>query len=315
MKTIVLDAGHGGTDPGAVNGRRLEKDDNLRMAQAVQRQLTNQGQKVIMTRDKDTYVPLLERSAISNNNNADMFVSFHRNASDNPGVGGTETWIQQGSPAANAAYAQNVQNRLVSAGVQSNRGVRAGNYSVLRNTAAPAMLLELGFISNAVDNDFFDRNFDAYATAITRGILESLGEPYTPSGTGGSGSETIKTIQATLNSRYNTNLQVDGIPGARTKRALITALQIELNTLFNTGLLVDGIWGPKTRAAVPNIAIGTSGSLVYLLQAALYVNGYPVTLDGIFGPGTQQAVKAFQKQNGLTDDGIAGPNTFEKLFT
>ena len=312
MKTIVIDAGHGGSDYGAVNGSRFEKDDNLRLALAVQKKLSEQGQKVIMTRTSDIYMPLLERSAVSNNNNSDMFVSIHRNSVENSSANGVENWVQTGSAPVNAAYAQNVLNRIVGAGVQSNRGVRAGNFSVLRNTRAPAMLLEMGFISNSTDNELFDNNFDAYANAITRGILESLGEHYTPPGQ--SGNATVSSIQSTLNSRYNTGLIIDGVYGPRTKRALITGLQIELNRLFNARLVADGIFGPNTKAAIPNIAIGASGYIVYLLQAALYVNGYSTDLDGIFGPNTQQTVKRFQKNNGLVDDGIAGANTFEKLL-
>lgn len=313
MKTIVVDAGHGGYDPGAVNGTRQEKNDNLRLALEVEKKLLAQGQKVIMTRVADTFVSLLERSAISNNNRADIFVSLHRNSvANNPSANGVEIWVQNGAPASTISYAQNVLNRIVGVGVQSNRGVRLGNYSVLRNTNAPAMLVELGFITNTVDNQLFDSNFDAYATAITRGILESLGEPYTPPA---AGDAVIKSIQSTLNSRYGTGLTVDGIYGPRTRRALVTGLQVELNRYFNARLLVDGIFGPATKAAVPNFAVGSRGDIVYLLQAALYVKGYKTDLDGVFGPNTQQVVKNFQRNNGLVDDGIAGPNTFERLLS
>lgn len=311
MSTIVIDAGHGGSDSGAVNGTRLEKNDNLRLARAVRDNLIAQGQKVIMTRDSDVNVSLLQRSAISNSNNADLFVSLHRNSVANPAANGVENWVQTGSPAINTTYAQNVLSRVVAVGVQSNRGVRVGNFSVLRNTNAPSMLFELGFISNTVDNQLFDSNFNAYALAITRGILDSLGQSFTPPG---AGDTVIRSIQSTLNSRYNTGLTVDGIYGPRTRQALIKGVQIELNRLFNAKLVVDGIFGPRTKASVPNISVGTSGYLVYLLQAALHVNGYPTALDGIFGPNTQQMVRNFQRDKGLTVDGVAGPNTFERLL-
>ena len=74
LKTIVIDPGHGGFDAGAVYNNRQEKTDNLNMALAVQRLLQRQGQRVIMTRNSDTYVPIDERSAISNRNNADILV-------------------------------------------------------------------------------------------------------------------------------------------------------------------------------------------------------------------------------------------------
>ena len=180
VRTIVLDPGHGGTDPGAVNGSRLEKNDNLRMALAVQNNLQKQGQRIIMTRSTDINVSLDERSAISNRNNADIFVSLHRNSFTSPTANGVETLVQTGSAPINTTNAQNVQNEIVSVGVQSNRGVRQGNFAVLRNTQAPSMLVELGFISNAEDNRLFDHHFDAYAAAITRGIMKSLSKSTTP---------------------------------------------------------------------------------------------------------------------------------------
>ena len=171
---VVIDAGHGGSDPGAVNGARLEKDDNLKLALAVEKRLQEQGQRVIMTRSTDVFVPLIERSEISNRNNADLFVSLHRNSNANTAANGVETFVQINSSAENITYARNVQNEIVSAGVQSNRGISQADFSVLRNTRAPSMLVELGFITNARDNELFDQNFNAYADAITRGILQSL---------------------------------------------------------------------------------------------------------------------------------------------
>ena len=173
-RTIVIDAGHGGSDPGAVSGTRLEKIDNLNMALAVQKELQSRGQNVIMTRSTDVFVPLEERSAIANRNNADIFVSIHRNAFTSPSANGVENFVQKNSAPVNTANAHRVLSEIVKVGVQNNRGVRQGDYSVLRNTDAPAMLVELGFITNAEDNRLFDHNFDAYAAAIARGIIQSL---------------------------------------------------------------------------------------------------------------------------------------------
>jgi len=74
-----------------------------------------------------------------------------------------------------------VHGEILNAGVQNNGGVRQSDYAVLRNTQAPAMLLELGYITNAADNHLFDQNFNAYADAIARGIMKSLTEGYPPS--------------------------------------------------------------------------------------------------------------------------------------
>ncbi|MCL2236017.1 MAG: N-acetylmuramoyl-L-alanine amidase [Defluviitaleaceae bacterium] len=179
-RTIVLDPGHGGSDSGAVQGSRMEKNDTLRMALAVQQILQSMGQKVVMTRTTDTFVTLADRSVISNENNADIFVSIHRNSSVNPNANGVENYVFTTAPSTNVLYAQTVLSHVVNAGVQNNNGVIRANFAVLRNTTAPAMLLELGYITNARDNELFDQNFNAYANAIANGILEALGGPTMP---------------------------------------------------------------------------------------------------------------------------------------
>lgn len=130
-----------------------------------------------------------------------------------------------------------------------------------------------------------------------------------------SGNQTIKSIQRTLNSRYRTKIDVDGYYGPNTKKALIKGFQTELNKQYGAKINVDGIWGPQTKAASPNVREGAEGNITYILQAALYLEGHnPHGMDGIFGSGTEIAVKSFQRANGLSADGIAGENTFAKLF-
>jgi|GEM_PF-1320614 len=175
MPTVVIDAGHGGHDLGATNGSRQEKNDNLRFSLALGSVLSGCGLRVIQTRTTDVFVPLEERARISNNANADLFVSVHRNAHTNQTAHGFETWVYQNPSEAAVAAAYLVQNRIVRAGVSSDRGIKYGNFVVLRLTRAPAMLQELGFISNANDNQLFDRNFNAYVLATANGILSYFG--------------------------------------------------------------------------------------------------------------------------------------------
>ena len=312
-----MDPGHGGVDWGATRDNRKEKDDNLRLAQRVRDILRGWGQRVIMTRDSDVFVPLNDRSYISNVNNADLFVSLHRNASENPMANGVENWVQIGAPQSTKNKALGVLNYVIRAGVQSSRGLREGNFAVLRNTRAPAMLLENGFISNIADNQLFDANINAYADAIARGIMEAVGQPIpgTPiPPTPPTPNQDIRSIQSTLNARYGTGLAVDGIVGPATRRAMVIALQTELNRTYNSGLVVDGIWGPRTRAAVPIVRNGARGNIVWLIQAALTIAGYPTVADGVFGPNTEARVRQFQQARGLSADGVVGPNTFESLF-
>ncbi len=316
MKTIVLDPGHGGTETGATNGPRQEKDDNLRLGLAVRDRLQPLGYNVIMTRDTDVNVPLLERSAIANRNNADIFVSLHRNSTDNSVANGVENIVQPGSPPINTTYARNVLNQVVDVGVQSNRGVKQDDLSVLRNTVAPAQLLEMGFISNTLDNRLFDTEFGGYADAITRGILQSLGEPVPsrPSPPNAEGDPVIRSIQTTLNNRYSAELLEDGFWGPLTRKAMVRSLQTELNHLFGADLTVNGLFDQETENAIPLLRSGTRGNLVYLLQAALYAAGAPVDLDGVFGEQTELALMEYQRVHGLRADGIAGPQTFSSLF-
>ncbi|MBT2603715.1 peptidoglycan-binding protein [Bacillus sp. ISL-53] len=130
-----------------------------------------------------------------------------------------------------------------------------------------------------------------------------------------SGDETIRSIQKTLNSRYNADLVVDGINGPKTKSALIKALQTELNKQFNKKLVVDGKWGAKTKAAIVTVEKGAKGNLTWILQAALYLEGYnPGSLDSDFGKNTESALYKFQKAKKITADKKAGKSTFTELF-
>lgn len=178
-KIVVLDAGHGGKDAGAVNGTRYEKNDVLKLSLEVEKLLKKQsGITVHLTRSKDEYVELYSRSVFSNNLKADVFVSIHRNAHTNSSGNGTENWVHPQAPPTDTVLATEILDRLVAVGVGTNRGIKKGDYSVLRNTKAPAVMIELGFITNASDNNLFDSNFNGYAKAIAQGICAYLGIDY-----------------------------------------------------------------------------------------------------------------------------------------
>ncbi len=315
VKTIVIDPGHGGSDPGAVNGTRQEKDDTLRLGLAVRDQLEKMGQNVIMTRDSDVFIPLPERSAISNNAGADLFVSIHRNSTDlGPGPAGVENFVQVGSPPINTKYAEDVLNEIVSAGVQKNRGISTANFAVLRNTKAPAMLLEMGFITNPEDNRLFDANLDAYATAIAQGIVKAVGDD-PPGDPPDAGDPRIREIQERLNDQFQLDLPVNGLYTPDTRRALTAALQNELDLYFDADLPLSGALDEATLSHIPALRVGTRGPLVALLQDILYAVGYKTEATGVYDAQTEAAVKAFQRDNGLTVDGVAGPLTFRTLLT
>lgn len=125
----------------------------------------------------------------------------------------------------------------------------------------------------------------------------------------------IYDIQEWLNRHYNTGLALDNMYGPKTKAALIKGLQTELNQQFNKGLVVDGVWGTKTYNACINVRRGSQGNITMLIQMALYVKGYTLALDKMFGPDMERKVKEFQLNNALSCDGVVGKNTFRKLFS
>ena len=172
--TIMLDAGHGGRDPGAVFNGRQEKDDTLRLTLAIGEILQNNGVDVEYTRTTDVYTSPYERAMKANNAGVDFFISIHRNSfpTDNE-VSGVESLVYDLS-GIKYQMAQDINDQLEAIGFV-NLGVKARpNLVVLRRTRMPAVLVEVGFINSDVDNRLFDDNFDDIAQAIASGILDTL---------------------------------------------------------------------------------------------------------------------------------------------
>lgn len=175
MPVIVIDAGHGGRDPGAVFEGRQEKDDTLRLALAVGTLLRRAGMNVIYTRTEDVYDTPYQKAVIANNNNADYLVSIHRNAMPIPGsASGIEALVyaDRGVP---AAMARAINKNLEAVGFRNRGVIERPNLAILRRSAMPAVLVETGFIDNPMDNRMFDEDFDAIAEAIADGILDTVG--------------------------------------------------------------------------------------------------------------------------------------------
>ena len=166
MATIVIDAGHGGADPGAVFEGRQEKDDTLRLALAVGKILEENGQNVIYTRTTDVYQTPFQKATIGNEARADFFVSIHRNSSPVAGqYSGVETLVYERS-GIKEEMAENINRELEETGFE-NLGVKERpGLVVLRRTKMPAVLVEAGFINNGEDNRIFDENFEKVAQAI-----------------------------------------------------------------------------------------------------------------------------------------------------
>lgn len=172
--TVVLDAGHGGANPGAVYNGRQEKDDALRLTLAVGQLLENAGINVVYTRTDDVYESPAQKAAEANQSGADYFVSIHRNSSVYPNqYTGIESLVYNRYGAA-AQMAENINENLQALGF-ANQGVNERrNLIVLNRTQMPAVLVEAGFINNDRDNALFDSRFQEIAQAIADGILDTL---------------------------------------------------------------------------------------------------------------------------------------------
>ncbi len=171
---IVIDAGHGGSDPGAVYMGRLEKDDNLALALAVGDILSDLGYDVEYTRTEDVYDSPVQKARKGNESGADYFVSIHRNSSPNSNqYNGVQTLLYNDS-GIKADMARNINSELEKVGFRNINVVERPNLAVLKRTTMPALLVEAGFINSDVDNTIFDDNFDAMAQAIANGIDMTL---------------------------------------------------------------------------------------------------------------------------------------------
>lgn len=172
--SIMLDAGHGGAEPGAVYNGRQEKDDTLKLVLAIGDILQNNGIDVQYTRTTDVYETPFEKAMEANRAGVDFFISIHRNSypTDNQ-VSGVESLVYDLS-GLKYEMAEEINEQLETIGFV-NLGVNARpNLVVLKRTQMPAVLVEVGFINSDTDNLLFDENFTAIAQAIADGILDTL---------------------------------------------------------------------------------------------------------------------------------------------
>ena len=170
-RSVVIDAGHGGTDTGAIGGGINEKDITLDVSKRVEKLLKQKGYDVKMTRVDDTYVSLQDRVEISEKYCPDIFVSIHVNSSVKPEITGVEThYYHQES----MELAQVVHSSFASAVQSPNRGLFKSKFYVINHTTSPAILIEIGFISNANERAQLvgEKRKQATAKAIADGIQE-----------------------------------------------------------------------------------------------------------------------------------------------
>lgn len=177
---IVLDPGHGGEDQGAKSKHLVEKKLTLLTSLFLRTHLTSLGYRVIMTRNKDIFIPLHRRVSIANKTKAAVFVSVHYNASYATDAKGIEIFYHAtgNTQRANSSkqLACKVLDELNKLGEVESRGVKKGNFYVIRDTQMPAILIEAGFITNLEDSSHLsDSKYVAkLAKAISEGIDKYL---------------------------------------------------------------------------------------------------------------------------------------------
>jgi len=208
IQTIVVDAGHGGKDPGTHHHGLREKDLTLDIARRLKKALEETGFSVLLTRDRDEFLPLSRRPAIANRLPADLFVSVHVNANRRPSISGVEVYYPRQSVVNTAMLlppqvreeevalptdtirqvlwdAALSRARVQSASIASHicktlrtrlgapcRGVKGARFVVLRESWMPSVLVEVGYVSNRAEASRLASA--AYRQAIAQGIAEGV---------------------------------------------------------------------------------------------------------------------------------------------
>ncbi len=187
-KIIVVDAGHGGTDPGAVRGQYMEKDITLQVSKKLADYLSQAGALVIMLREDDVDLAedsgasiaqrkrsdLKRRVEIANQAGADLYISIHANADVSPRWSGAQTFYHTGSERSKVAGVM-IQEELTRILGNTDRKAKPGDYYILSRTKMPSVIVEIGFISNPQEAQKLcqDQYQSKLAYAIFSGIAKS----------------------------------------------------------------------------------------------------------------------------------------------
>lgn len=177
--TVVIDVGHGGTDRGARAHVPYceEKKICLLTARLVRQYLDQLGYHVVMTRNTDNFIPLPKRVEIASQADANIFVSVHFNSSRSPEAKGIEVFFCDGKDdktrsTASRKLADAILSRVIRKTSATSRGVKKGNFYVIRETTMPAVLVEGGFISNPTERALLKSR--EYQEKIAQGIADGI---------------------------------------------------------------------------------------------------------------------------------------------
>ena len=175
-RVIVLDAGHGGRDPGAIANGANEKDVVFAVTQLLEKKLRAAGANVLMTRSTDTFLTLAERVEFSKQNHAEMFISIHANAASATSAKGAEVFYNSNTNqngVESMKLAQEIQKQIVRQASMNDRGVKQQDFFVIKNQNITSVLIELGFLTNGDDAAKLKSPAyqEIFAEAIYQGIL------------------------------------------------------------------------------------------------------------------------------------------------
>ena len=284
---IAIDLGHGvGTDRGASSKYITEEEIIDNVGGLVINKLKALGHTVIEVRPSSaTSVSnsLVQRVQKANSNNVDLYVSIHANAG---GGKGTEVYTYQGKE---VKEARNVLNNLCSLGF-ANRGIKGSNLYVTHYSNMTAMLIEVCFIDTQSDVELYKSiGNNKIADSIVRGLV---GE-----------TSTVSNINRPVENKANT----------KAYNSHLRDFQSAYNKSYNKNILVDGLWGVQSNNAVNSIILknGSRNDLVAWVQIRI---SNKISVDGIFGARTKQAVMEYQKSHNLSVDGVVGPSTLKCIL-
>ena len=169
-KIVVIDVGHGGNDPGAQVGSALEKEIVMSIARKIQVLNTNTNIEIILSRDQDQFKSLSERTQFINSLNPDLVISLHAGISNNPQLSGTDIFISNQNIKKNqsGALALNLLYSINSEKVE----IKKADFYVLKNSLAPAALVELGLLSNNEDRAYLTS--EAGQKELAQSILNAI---------------------------------------------------------------------------------------------------------------------------------------------
>lgn len=264
-----------------------------------------------------------------NRQNLTALVTFAYNAYGTTfnSASGLEVFYSPSNPKATESrrLAENMYAELIQGTTQTGRGVKTLDVGVLSNVNCVSSLIEAGFMTNLREallmiNPIFQTEVGEEAC---HGVCNYLGVNYIPRNNlsnypllkSGSRNNFVFLLQFILKNQYNQNIDVDGIFGQKTQTAVRNFQQT--NSLSVDGMVGQNTWKTLlTLAPEPLLKRGSRGAYTRYLQQLLESKMIPVSgIDGIFGAQTENAVRRFQQDNGLTVDGIVGTNTWNALTT